>query len=145
MSARPSGGRLGVRQKNMKKTIATLKILLLGIILLGALILFWRFVLPGLVLWCIFRGRNSQWITAIAALTIVLIWRFSTSNWPVYIGGHSAHAWYVELLAGIVSWALASIFVSAGYLTPTFFIEGLYSKSARQAEVGGCDGEKPHS
>jgi hypothetical protein len=129
----------------MKKTIATLKIILLGGILLGVSILFWPFVLPGLVLWCIFRGSNSQWITGIAALTIVLIWRLLTSNWPVYIGDYSAHAWYVELLAGIVSWALVSIFVSAGYLTPTMFIEGLYSRSSRQAEAGGCDGERPRS
>jgi hypothetical protein len=110
---------------NMKKAIATLKLILLGAILLGILIFFWPFVLSGLVLWCVFRGRYSQWITPIAALTIVLTWRLSMNSWPVHIGDSSTHAWYVDLLAGIVSWALASIFVSAGYLTPKLFIEGL--------------------
>ena len=114
----------------MKKTIATLKILLLGAILLGVSILFWPFVLPGIALWCIFRGLYSQWITPIAALAIILFWRLSMHSWPVHIGDGSTHAWYVELMAGIVSWALASIFVSAGYLAPKLFIAGLYSRSS---------------
>jgi hypothetical protein len=118
----------------MKKTIATLKILLLGAILLGVSIFFWQYVLSGLVLSCIFRGRYSQWITPIAALTIVLIWRLSMSNWPVHIGDSTVYAWYVDLLAGIVSWALASIFVGAGYVLPKLFIEGLNSRTPRQAE-----------
>ena len=118
----------------MKNTIATHKILILGAILIGVSILFWPFVLPGCALWYIFRGRYSQWITPIAALTIVLIWRLSMNSWPVHIGDSSTHAWYVELLAGVVSWALASIFVSAGYFAPKLFIEGLNSRSSRQAE-----------
>jgi hypothetical protein len=115
----------------MKNPTTALKILLFGTVVVAISVFFWPFVLPGLILWLIFRGRYDHWIAPLAALTIVLIWRLSLNSWPIHIGDGSTNVWYVELLMGVVSWALASIFVGAGYLTPKFFLEGLYPESKR--------------
>lgn len=116
---------------NMKNPTTALKILLLGTVVVAISVFFWPFVLPGLILWFIFRGRYDHWIAPIAALAIVLMWRLSLNSWPIHIGDGSTNVWYAELLMGVVSWALASIFVGAGYLTPKFFLEGLYPESKR--------------
>ena len=111
----------------MKKTLAILKIFIFGVILVGISILFWPFVLTGIILWTVFRGRQDHWITPTGALVVVLILRFSMNRWLLYFDMEHVPpgVWYYEVLLGLASWALGSIFVSAGYRMPTFFIDGL--------------------
>lgn len=98
----------------MKIAATILKIVVLSVIGIGALSLFWVYVIPGMLLWWRFHGRYRGWMGAAAALLIVLILRLSMGEWPMRIGGHSSGAWYAELMLGIVSWASGSILVTVG-------------------------------
>lgn len=108
----------------MNKTPAILKILIFGVILVGISLLFWQFVLTGILLLAVYRGRHDQWVCAIAALIVVLIMRIWMNRWPIFVENETAPL-AGELLLGLVSWALGSIGVSSGYRMPAFFIEGL--------------------
>ncbi len=106
----------------MKTTKAILKIAAWCLIGIGILSLFARYyVIPGLLLWWIFRERYRGWMGAATALLVVLILRFSTGEWPMRIGGHSSGEWFVEVMLGILSWAIGSILVNVGYNIARYF------------------------
>ena len=100
----------------MKTAKAILNIAAWCLIGIGILSLFARYyVIPGLLLWWVFRERYRGWMEAATALLVVLILRFSTGEWPMRIGGHSSGEWLVEVMLGIVSWAIGAILVNVGY------------------------------
>lgn len=121
----------------MKIASAILKIVVLGLIGIGALSLFGVYVIPGMLLWWILRGRYEGWMGAATALLIVLILRLSMDAWPMRIGGQSSGEWFVELMLGIVSWAIGSILVTAGYNLPRFFLDGLGKKDEARSDLTG--------
>lgn len=100
------------------------------LILVGVLLLvfFWPLVIPGVVLWWILRERYQRWIGAMVALLVVLIFRISSGSWQVAIGGQSSGEWHVELALGLLSWAIGSILVAAGYHIPRYLHHGLRFK-----------------
>ena len=108
----------------MKKLLLALKIIVYGLIGIGIISLFWVYVIPGMLLWCIFRERYRAWIGSIVALFIVLVTRYSM-DWGVKMGDESASfSWLLEFSSVLITWAIASLFVSAGYHTPRYFLSG---------------------
>ena len=67
------------------------------------------------------------------ALVAAITWRLSFGGWPLRVGSGSFEVWYLEMLLGVVNWALASIFVSAFAQWPVMFIEGYRSKQTKPA------------
>ncbi len=93
------------------------------------MIIFWTYVIPGILLWCIFRGSYRDWIGGVTALLIVVALRCFAGHWPTSVGELGSQLWYVELASCVLSWAVGSIFVSAGYYIPQYFLEGFKSGS----------------
>lgn len=85
------------------------------------------FLAPGLVLWLIFRDRCPYWITSAFALTIAITSRFIKGHWSTRIGDGTSEAWYIELLSGVLSCALAAIFVQLSYQLFRHFLNGVGS------------------
>ena len=119
----------------MKTFAAILKIVILSLIGIGILSLFWPFVIPGMLLWWIFRERYQGWVGSAVALLVVLILRFSMGEWQMRVGGQSSGEWYVEVMLGIVSWAVGSILVTVGYNIPGYFLGGLRMKDEARANL----------
>lgn len=100
---------------------------LLNLLLLGLSLLFWPFVIPGILLSFFCKGRHERWVVPIAALVVVCGWRIATGNWTVRIGGDSDHGWLVEGSRVVMSWAIGSILLGAGFKMSRFFAEELRS------------------
>lgn len=87
-------------------------------------ILFFPFVVPGMLLARFVKSPHERWVTSIAALLIVVVWRMIFGTWVVNFGGDSPGEWMVECLELVVSWAVGVIFVRAGFRMPRYFMEG---------------------
>ena len=72
-------------------------------------ILFFPFVIPGMLLSPVVRERSGPWILGLAALLIVVTWRMIVGSWIVRIGGDLPGEWPVELMRVVVNWAFGSI------------------------------------
>lgn len=90
-------------------------------------LLFWPFVIPGIVL-SFFCGKRCEiWAVAVVALAIIVGCHAISGDWMVRIGGKSDDGWLVEISRFILSWAIGTIFVGAGFKVPRLFREGLDS------------------
>jgi hypothetical protein len=113
----------------MKTSLLILKIIVLGLIGLGALALFWVYVVPGIVLGFLRLDQRHKWLPGVTALFIVGILRFSTGTWQIKFGDMDPGPWYVQCAAGLLQWAVASILVSAGCRIPQYFMNGFLNPS----------------
>jgi hypothetical protein len=111
----------------MKSFSTIIKIAILAVIGTAILLLFWAYVIPGILLWWIFRGHYRDWIGGVVTLLIVVSLRHFAGHWPTSVGELGSQLWYVELASCLLSWAVGWIFVSAGYRIPQYFLEGLNS------------------
>jgi len=84
----------------MKTFAIILKIGVLSLVGIGLLSLFWVFVIPGMLLWVIFRDRYHRWIGSVVALAVVLFLRVTMGEWQMRIGGQSSGEWFSELMLG---------------------------------------------
>ena len=125
----------------MKTFAIILKIIVLSFVAIGLLSLFWVFVIPGMLLWIAYRERYHRWIGSAVALLVVLTLRFSTGEWQMRIGGQGSGDWFAELMLGILSWAVGSILVAAGYNIPQYFLDGLNNKKEQKPSEQGGDGD----
>ena len=119
----------------MKTFAIILKIGALSLVGIGLLSLFWVFVVPGMLLWIIFRDRYHRWIGSVVALAVVLILRVSMGEWQMRIGGQSSGEWFSELMLGILSWAVGAILVAAGYNIPKYFLDGWNKTKQTKQEI----------
>ena len=98
----------------MKTTLLIFKIIILGIIAVGALALARVYVIPGILLGLTRMDQKHKWLPAVLALLIVAILRISTETWQIHFGDMNPGPWYVQAAAGILQLAIANIMVSAG-------------------------------
>jgi hypothetical protein len=110
----------------MKIFIPVMKIIILGIIALGALALAWVYLIPGIALGLTKLDQRYKWLPAVTAFTIVAILRCYTGAWHVRIGEMSPGTWPVQMAAGIIQFAIAYIVVSSACRIPKYFIQGLH-------------------
>lgn len=123
----------------MSKALPVLKILVLGGFAAALALLFFPFVIPGMLLSRIVKSPHERWVLPSTALLIVVGWRMICGTWAVSIGGDSDDEWMVEALELVVSWATGVIFVRAGFRIPHRFREGLRSTpSHRPASQTSC-------
>lgn len=117
----------------MSQSINIIKLTLL--ILLGTffMVLFGYYLIPGILLGIILRNHPAKWPVPLLALGIVLTMWFTTGKWAIRIGDMTDDPWYVLCLAGLIQWALAFVFVSAGYMMPKTFLEGYKSRKKQPA------------
>lgn len=115
----------------MNRVVPLLKILIRGAFAVVISILFFPFVVPGMLLSTFVKSPHERWVLPAAALLIVVVWRMIFGTWVVQIGGDSHGEWSVESLELVVNWATGAIFVRAGFLMPRFFLEGLQSTPRR--------------
>ncbi len=91
----------------------------------------WRYVIPGILLWVIFREGIRRWMisaTAILIVLIVLIFRCASGNpWLARIGDQSSGNWWSELMSGLLSWAVVVILLHVGYQIPGLLLKGFRS------------------
>ena len=113
----------------MNRTAKIVKVIALTMMSLVAAIFFWPFAIGGIVAFFVSGMRFNRRVSSVLALLTAVAWRLSLGEWPVRIGDDSLTSWYFEVSNGIVSWALAAIFVSAFAQWPTMLV-GEY-KSAR--------------
>ncbi len=110
----------------MNTALLIFKIIILGLVAVGALALSWTYVIPGLVLGLTRMDQRQKWLPSATALLIVAILRLSTGTWQVRIGGMNSGPWYVQTAAGILQLAIANIMVSAGCWIPRYFADVLH-------------------
>ena len=85
-------------------------------ILLHISLAFVYFLVPGILLWLVFRDSCRRWHSSTLAWVIVLGFRWYYGNWNIRFGGNTDELPFsVESLAALVSWALASILIWASY------------------------------
>jgi hypothetical protein len=72
--------------------------------------------------------KFNRFVSSAVALVVAFCWRAITGDWQVRIGDRAPDRWYLEILPGIVSWALAAIFVAFFSQLVAKFIEGYRSK-----------------
>lgn len=113
----------------MKTTLLILKFIVLGLIGLGALALFWVYMIPGIVLGLLRLDQRYKWLPGVLALLIVGILRVSTGAWQIKLGDMDPGPWYVQCVAGLLQWAMADILVSAGCRIPEYFMNGCLNPS----------------
>lgn len=123
----------------MNRTLPLLKVLIFGTCSAALTILFFPFVIPGMLLSRIVKNPHERWVLPSTALLIVVGWRMICGTWAVSIGGDSDDDWMVEGMELVVSWAFGVIFVRAGFRMPRYFLEGLRSTpSHRPASEASC-------
>lgn len=69
------------------------------------------FLIPGLILWAIFRNECPAWICSSYGAILALSSRVITGEWMIILGGQSSGTLFMELSLGIGSWALAGTLV----------------------------------
>ena len=110
-----------------------MKVIALIIVSLVAAIFFWPFAVAGIVAFLVSGMRFNRWVSSVFALLTAVAWRLSLGEWPLRIGDGSLTSWYYEVFQGIVSWALAAIFVSTFAQWPTKLAEGYRSARTKPA------------
>jgi hypothetical protein len=108
----------------MSRTLNLLKVLIRGAVIVVISILFFPFVVPGMLLSKYVKSPHERWVIPVAALLINVVWRMICGTWVVDIGGDTQGEWMVESLELVVSWAFGVIFVRAGFQMPRYFMEG---------------------
>ena len=73
-------------------------------------------IAPSFVLWLIFRDHCSRWISSGVALAIVIIVRLYLGSWSSQFGGIGSGAWHIEIILGILNWAVAAAVIRIIYL-----------------------------
>lgn len=111
----------------MSRAIPLLKILVLGGFAAALAILFFPFVIPGMLLAKIVKSPHERWVLPSTALLIVVVWRVIFGTWMVSIGSDSPGEWIVEFGQLIANWAYGAIFIRVGFRMPSFFMEGMRS------------------
>ncbi len=112
----------------------TLKLVLLSLVGLAAAVVLWPFAIAGLLAYALAGMTFNRWVSSGVALGLVVGWRVFIGGWVIRIGDSASQSWYLELLPGIVSWALAAIFVSAFAQWPTKFRDGYRSELSNYRE-----------
>jgi hypothetical protein len=117
----------------MKQKVVILKNVALFIVSLLAAILLWPFAVAGIAAYFVAGMKFNRWVASGFALLSVLVWRLPMGEWPLSIGSGSPAYWYVEIVFGVVNWALAAIFVSAFARWPEKLVEGCKSVMGKPA------------
>ena len=105
---------------------------LISLILAAA---FWPFAVGGLLAVVLSGMKFNRFVSSAVALFVAVCWRAITGDWQVRIGDGAPDRWHLEILPGIVSWALAAIFVAFFSKLAAKFIEGYRSKGNRNQEA----------
>lgn len=109
----------------MNRTIPLLKILAFGVSAIALSLLFFPFVIPGLLLSRIVKNHHERWVLPLVALMIVMVWRVTSGNWFLSIAGESPTERIVEIGQLVLNWAYGVIFLRAGFRMPSLFKDGL--------------------
>ncbi len=113
------------------------KLVFLCLLVLIAGIVFWPYAIGGIFAFFFSAKKFNHLVSPCVALCVVSLWRFITGQWPIRIGDAVPEHWYYEILPGILSWVLATIFVSAFTMFPAKFLEGYRCKfsTKRESEI----------
>ena len=106
----------------------TLLFAFLCLVALVATVLLWPFAVTGLLAVILSGMKFNRWVSSALALVLAIVWRITTGGWIIRIGDSTPEYWYFEVLPGIVSWAIAAIFVSGFAQWPAKFLEGYRSR-----------------
>ena len=92
-----------------------------------------------MLLWVLFRDKCPRGVIPLTALIIAALSRYLGDGWTIRIGDLNTSPGYVELVLGLLSWAIAAILVDAGYRTPRFFVAVLIKerRSPNRPFLGG--------
>lgn len=116
------------RCAKMNRMMNTLLLALLCLVALVATVLLWPFAVTGLLAVAVSGMKFNRWVSSSLAFVLAVVWRLTTGGWIVRIGDSNLEYWYYELLPGIVSWAIAAIFVAGFAQWPTKFLERYRSR-----------------
>ena len=120
------------------KISAVAKTLLLIILL--SLLLFWPFLIPGIVLGLVLRGRLAFPISIVSGLLLVALYRYLNQQWTLPLGESDDLNILYEIAFGLISWAIGAMLFLAGYRVPSHLSEGFRSvtRSETKAQQGGA-------
>lgn len=111
-----------------------LKLLFLSLLTLIVAVMLWPYAIGGVFVFFLSVKKFNYFVSPCVALGVVSLWRFITGQWHIRVGDAVPEHWYYEILPGILSWALATIFVSAFAMFPAKFLEGYRSKFSTKPE-----------
>ena len=113
--------------QEMNRMLNTFLFAFLCFLALVATVLLWPFAVTGLLAVILSGMKFNRWISSALAIILAFAWRMTTGSWIIRIGDSTPEYWYLEVLPGIVSWAIAAILVSGFAQWPTKFLDGYRS------------------
>ena len=119
----------------MKSPKSILKFAFFCLLALIAAVALWPFAVAGMLAFALSGMKFNRWVSSGAAVSLVVFWRMMSGVWIVRIGDSAPEHWYFEILPGIVSWAIAVIFVSAFAQWPEKFREGRRETAQKESEA----------
>jgi hypothetical protein len=108
----------------MNRISIILKVTLLNLIALFAAFILWPYAITGIFASLVCGMKFNRWVSSLSALALAITMRIVRGKWITVVSEAQPHDWYYELFLGIVSWAVASIFVAGFARWPSEFRKG---------------------
>ena len=74
----------------------------------GLLVIAWPFSIPATLL-AAFKPEYPRWVGSILVLIVVVGLRVMQGGWVLHVGDTPSGQWYMELISGILFWAVGAI------------------------------------